>query len=230
MNKVLIIDDDRALTDLLNDYLVQQGFDVDVENNPLHGIEAEQRANFDLVLLDVMMPEMDGFEVLKALRQSSTVPVIMLTAKGDDYDKILGLELGADDYLPKPFNQRELVARIKAQIRRTSGYNLSTSSQKFELHGIIVDEASQSVVIGEQKLDFTVTEYLMLQHLIKHVGKLQSKEVLSEAVLGKKLSPFDRSLDMHVSNVRKKLAAAGLNDVIKTIRGNGYLMLQALSE
>lgn len=224
MNKLLIIDDDKALTELLSAYLQQQGFEVHVENNPLHGVETVKKTHYDLLLLDVMMPEIDGFEVLKRIRTSSSIPVIMLTAKGDDYDKILGLELGADDYLPKPFNQRELVARIKAMIRRLDpnlGFN---QPQKIALHQIEINEANQSVVAKRNAVEMTATEFMLLAHLMKNVGKLQSKEVLSEHVLGRKLSAFDRSLDMHVSNIRKKLAQSGVDGVIKTVRGNGYLM------
>ena len=224
MNKLLIIDDDKGLTELLSDYLSQQGFDVRVANNPLEGIELIKKAPHDLLLLDVMMPEIDGFEALKRIRTFSSIPVIMLTAKGDDFDKILGLELGADDYLPKPFNQRELVARIKALIRRLNPSTAFNQPQKVSLHGVDINEANQAVIANGNTIEMTSTEFLLLAHLMKNVGNLQSKEVLSEKVLGRKLSPFDRSLDMHVSNVRKKLANNGVADVIKTIRGSGYLM------
>jgi two-component system response regulator CpxR len=224
MNKLLIIDDDKGLTELLSDYLSQQGFDVRVANNPLEGIELINKVPHDLLLLDVMMPEIDGFEALKRIRTFSSIPVIMLTAKGDDFDKILGLELGADDYLPKPFNQRELVARIKALIRRLNPSTAFNQPQKVSLHGVDINEANQAVIAKGNTIEMTSTEFLLLAHLMKNVGNLQSKEVLSEKVLGRKLSAFDRSLDMHVSNVRKKLANNGVADVIKTIRGSGYLM------
>ncbi len=145
MNKLLIIDDDIALTDLLSEYLQLQGFNVLVENSPIDGIEAIRRVQFDLLLLDVMMPELDGFETLKRIRLFSAIPVIMLTAKGDDFDKIMGLELGADDYLPKPFNQRELVARIKALIRRIDPSKGFSQPQKISMHNINVNEADQSM-------------------------------------------------------------------------------------
>ncbi|MFW8591685.1 response regulator [Glaciecola sp. 2405UD65-10] len=224
MNKLLIIDDDKGLTELLSDYLSQQGFDVRVANNPLEGIELINKVPHDLLLLDVMMPEIDGFEALKRIRTFSSIPVIMLTAKGDDFDKILGLELGADDYLPKPFNQRELVARIKALIRRLNPSTAFNQPQKVSLHGVDINEANQAVIANGNTIEMTSTEFLLLAYLMKNVGNLQSKEVLSEKVLGRKLSAFDRSLDMHVSNVRKKLANNGVADVIKTIRGSGYLM------
>lgn len=224
MNKILIIDDDVALTDLLAAYLSQQGFVVNVDNSPLIGLESLKKQAFDILLLDVMMPDIDGFDTLKRLRAFSGIPVIMLTAKGDDYDKILGLELGADDYLPKPFNQRELVARIKALIRRLDPKQGFSHPQQYSVHNIDLNEANQSVHVGSTALEMTSTEFLLLAQLMKQPGHLQSKEHLSEVVLGRKLSAFDRSLDMHVSNIRKKLAQHGVNDVVKTIRGNGYLM------
>lgn len=224
MNKILIIDDDVALTELLAAYLTQQGFDVTVNNTPLQGLGSLQTSTFDILLLDVMMPEIDGFETLKRLRGFSAIPVIMLTAKGDDFDKILGLELGADDYLPKPFNQRELVARIKALIRRLDPSQGFHPAQLLRLHNITVNPANQSVSVGETIIETTATEFMVLAELMKHPGIIQTKELLSETVLGRKLSQYDRSLDMHVSNIRKKLAMQGVNDVIKTIRGTGYLM------
>jgi two-component system response regulator CpxR len=228
MNKILIIDDDIELTELLAAYLTQQGFDVTVENSPLTGLESLQRSVFDILLLDVMMPDIDGFETLKRLRVFSAIPVIMLTAKGDDFDKILGLELGADDYLPKPFNQRELVARIKALIRRIDPKQGFSQPQQLRLHNIHVNEANQSVKVGDATLEMTSTEFMLLAQLMKSPGHLQTKEQLSEQVLGRKLSAYDRSLDMHISNIRKKLAQHGIHDVVKTIRGNGYLMQVAI--
>jgi len=226
----LIIDDDIELTELLSTYLSQQGFNVCVENNPMHGLDTLKRSSFDLLLLDVMMPEIDGFEALKRLRVFSAIPVIMLTAKGDDFDKIFGLELGADDYLPKPFNQRELVARIKALIRRLDPVSGFGQAQTLLIHGIKLSEAEQSVTIDNSVIEMTGTEFTLLATLMKNAGKLQTKEVLSEIVLGRKLSAFDRSLDMHVSNIRKKLANHEVFDAIKTIRGTGYLFKASTEE
>lgn len=228
MHKILLIDDDLALTELLADYLTEQSYQVIVANSPVQGLDILKHDEFSLVLLDVMMPEMDGFETLRQLRQFSAVAVIMLTAKGDDYDKILGLELGADDYLPKPFNHRELLARMKALLRRLDTHSHffdgQTKAAKITLHGIELDESSHSVRVNNNELAFTATEFLMLLHLAKHPGQLISKEQLSVAVLSRKLAPFDRSLDMHVSNIRKKLAQHGVEDLIKTVRGNGYMV------
>lgn len=224
MNRLLIIDDDVALTELLCDYLSQQNFEVVIENSPIEGLQRLKKSQFDALLLDVMMPEIDGFETLKRLRQFSDIPVIMLTAKGDDFDKIFGLELGADDYLPKPFNQRELVARIKALIRRIDTHSGFVKPQQITLHNILLNEGNHRVSVKGQTIDMTSTEFALLACLMKHAGLLQTKETLSETVLGRKLSAYDRSLDMHVSNIRKKLAALGVSDVIRTIRGTGYLM------
>jgi two-component system response regulator CpxR len=148
----------------------------------------------------------------------------MLTAKGDDYDRILGLELGADDYLAKPFNHRELLARMKALTRRMDDLSAFNQVQNLEFHGIKIDEAGQRAMIANHELELTNTEFQLLLALMRHAGHLLTKEKLSEDVLGRRLSPFDRSLDMHVSNVRKKLAQQGVNNVIKTMRGSGYIL------
>jgi two-component system response regulator CpxR len=224
MYQILIIDDDIALTQMLTEYLQQNGFSIAVENAPLLGLKSLRENQFDLVLLDVMMPEIDGFETLKQLRNFSVVPVIMLTAKGDDYDRILGLELGADDYLAKPFNHRELLARMKALTRRMDDLSAFNQVQNLEFHGIKIDEAGQRAMIANHELELTNTEFQLLLALMRHAGHLLTKEKLSEDVLGRRLSPFDRSLDMHVSNVRKKLAQQGVNNVIKTMRGSGYIL------
>ncbi|MDG1816925.1 MAG: response regulator [Glaciecola sp.] len=232
MHKLLIIDDDVALTQMLQEYLGQNSLEVTVCNHPITGVETLREQTFDVLLLDVMMPEIDGFETLRRIRQFSGIPVIMLTAKGDDFDRILGLELGADDYLPKPFNHRELVARIKALTRRWIDKSLvsdntdnvgSGSAKPLSLNGITLDVTQHSVVVAQQSVDLTGTELHLLHQLMLQPGKVVSKEVLSKAVLGRRLSAFDRSLDMHVSNIRKKLAQHDLTDVIKTIRGTGYI-------
>ena len=228
MYQVLIIDDDVALTQMLAEYLQQNGFAVDVQNSPLSAIAKIREKNFDVVLLDVMMPEIDGFETLKQIRTFSIVPVIMLTAKGEDYDRILGLELGADDYLAKPFNHRELLARMKALTRRLDDLSSFNQVQNLEFHGIKIEESSQRALIANQQVDLTSTEFHLLVLLMKHAGHLLSKEKLSEEVLGRRLSAFDRSLDMHVSNVRKKLTQHGIENVIKTTRGSGYIFMSEL--
>ncbi len=228
MYQVLIIDDDVALTQMLAEYLQQNSFAVNVQNSPLSAVADIRERNFDVVLLDVMMPEMDGFETLKRIRAFSVVPVIMLTAKGEDYDRILGLELGADDYLAKPFNHRELLARIKALTRRLDELSSFNQVQHLEFHGIKIEESSQRALVANHEVDLTGTEFYLLVLLMKYAGHLLSKEKLSEEVLGRRLSAFDRSLDMHVSNVRKKLAQHGIENVIKTSRGSGYIFMSEL--
>lgn len=223
MYQVLIIDDDQALTQMLAEYLQQNGFAVQTENSPLAAIAKVRDERFDLLLLDVMMPELDGFETLKQIRSFSVVPVIMLTAKGEAYDRILGLELGADDYLAKPFNHRELLARMKALTRRLDDLSSFNQVQNLAFHGIKIEETSQRAMVADHELEFTSTEFQLLVLLMKHAGHILSKEKLSEDILGRRLSAFDRSLDMHVSNVRKKLAQQGIENVIKTMRGSGYI-------
>lgn len=223
MHHVLIIDDDISLTGLLSEYLCQNGYEVSIENQPLDGIEKVKTREPDLLLLDVMMPQMDGFAVLTEIRKFSAVPVIMLTAKGDDHDRILGLELGADDYLPKPFNHRELVARIKALTRRLLPDGVLANQDIISAHGISLNLGAQEAHIADTLVEMTSTEFLLLAQLMKNKGRLLTKEQLSKDVLGRRLAAFDRSLDMHISNLRKKLSEKGIDDKIKTVRGNGYL-------
>jgi two-component system response regulator CpxR len=173
----------------------------------------------------VMLPKLDGFEVLQRLRTSHLTPVLMLTAKGDDYDKIFGLEMGADDYLAKPFNHRELSARIKALVRRMALLPSGVVQQNLILGNVQLSPASQQVTCAKNLVKLTGTEYSILHLLMINQGSLVSKQDISEKVLGRKLAAFDRSIDMHVSNLRKKLAAFSSDDKIKTHRGAGYLFL-----
>lgn len=207
MAKILLVDDDAELTDLLSQLLELEGFEVNVVRNGREALTALDRT-YDLVLLDVMMPVLNGIETLQQIRKNFSTPVIMLTARGDEIDRIVGLELGADDYLPKPFNDRELIARIKAILRRVDQVNkmaTQTDVEKIEFAGITLYPGRQQVLAGDQDLELTGTEFALLLHLIKNPGIIVPKEVLSVEVLGKKLASFDRSIDMHMSNLRKKL-------------------------
>ena len=234
MSKILLVDDDIELTDLLAEVLRLTGFEVEVANN---GQEALDKLNesHQLVLLDIMMPVLNGIETLKKIRQTSNVPVMMLTARGEEIDRVLGLELGADDYLPKPFNDRELVARIKAILRRATPAEkeniqnstaLSSEENTLEFCGLVLHSGLQQASYKGQDLGLTGSEFALLHKLVLRPGEIVSREELSMNVLGKHLSPFDRSIDMHMSNLRKKLPERdnGL-PWLKTLRGRGYLLV-----
>ena len=223
--KLLLIDDDIALCELLNEYLGAQGFELVIKNDGEAGLNEALAHDYPLILLDVMLPKIEGFEVLKTLRQHKLTPVIMLTARGEDFDRIFGLELGADDYLAKPFNHRELLARVKAITRRIEHILASNKSQPLNWHDIEVKPHSREVLAAGHALLLTGTEYEILNLLIKHAGDIVSKEQISEQVLGRRLAAFDRSIDMHVSNIRKKIAEHIEPERIKTIRGSGYILV-----
>ena len=223
---ILLVDDDTELSELLKEYLSQEGFKVSCCYDGVSGLENAYNHNIDLILLDVMMPNLNGFEVLKALGNQFTTPILMLTAKGDDADRILGLELGADDYLAKPFQHRELLARIKAIFRRIKICQQSKpESQSTSANNVILNHASRQVTCHQQIVELTGTEYQILNLLVQHAGEIVSKDKISEQVLGRRLTPFDRSIDMHVSNIRRKLLPYSPDDKFKTIRGAGYIFL-----
>ncbi len=225
--KLLMIDDDTGLCELLSEYLTAQGFSVQSVHDGKQGLQLAQESDYALILLDVMLPTLDGFEVLKQLRQSKLTPVIMLTAKGEDFERIFGLELGADDYIAKPFNHRELLARVKAITRRIAHINsLNTASSKLVFNGLTINLAAREALINHTALTLTGTEYEILALLAKRAGDVVSKEQISEDVLGRRLASFDRSIDMHVSNIRKKIAEQLPGERIKTIRGAGYVFIQ----
>ncbi|CAM4200138.1 response regulator [Shewanella aquimarina] len=226
MSQILLIDDDLGLAELLAQLLELEGFNLTLAHDGATGLALALEQQFDLILLDVMLPKLNGFEVLKALRAKKQTPVLMLTARGDEIDRVVGLEIGADDYLPKPFNDRELVARIKAIIRRTGHQVDEQQPSILEFADIKLDPSRQEVVCQDQLLILTGTEFSLLYHMIQHSGEVLSKDNLSENVLGKKLMPFDRSLDMHLSNLRKKLPErTDGRPRVKTLRGKGYIWL-----
>ena len=224
--QLLLIDDDDELTELLNEYLSSQGFNITIANDGEQGLAMANAKQYDLILLDVMLPKMDGFEVLKQLRLTNKTPVLMLTARGDDFDRIFGLELGADDYLPKPFNHRELVARIKAITRRIEHIEALKPSDSIELNGVQLNLGARQVHCHGHEVLLTGTEFQILNLLMNNPGEIVSKEVISQEVLSRRLAPFDRSIDMHVSNIRKKLQAHSNNDKLKTVRGAGYIFIK----
>lgn len=226
MNKILIIDDDEELCELVSEYLTVEGFEVSSVNDGKSGLEAALSGAYDMAILDVMLPKMNGFDVLRNLRLESTLPVIMLTARGDDMERIVGLEIGADDYLPKPFNPRELAARLRAILRRSADDEADPEAavERINIDGVEISPSSRTATLDGKDINLTSVEFELLLDLLREAGSIVRKEDLSERVLERKLSPFDRSLDMHISNLRKKLGArADGSDRIKTIRSVGYI-------
>ncbi|MFO7831437.1 MAG: response regulator transcription factor [Desulfuromonadaceae bacterium] len=234
MRKVLIIDDDHELCELLHDYLSAEGLDILSVYAGDAGVHAALEQEIDLVILDVMLPGMNGFDVLRAIRRESQVPVIMLTARGEEIDRIVGLELGADDYLPKPFNPRELLARIRAvdrrlaQRRRAAGSEDAEGVEVLEVGDVRVYPGSRRVKRADESVDLTSAEFDLLLMLTHHRGEVVSRKNLVEEVLGRRNSPYDRSVDVHVSALRKKLGpyvdvAGGTNERIITVRNVGYM-------
>ena len=229
MERVLVIDDDVGLCELVKEYLGPEGYDVEATHNGERGIARAMSDEHALVILDVMLPGINGFDVLRRIRSRSRIPVLMLTARGDDVDRIVGLEIGADDYLSKPFNPRELVARIRAILRRTQPSDALAGAREGMIVGDIeMDTSTRTVRRGGELVELTVVEYDLLEKLLRSAGQIAKREDLVKEVLGRELSPFDRSIDMHVSNLRKKLGHQ-LNGLerIKTIRGVGYIYAAA---
>jgi len=219
-----MIDDDRELGDMITDFLAGDNLEVTVRHSGEAGIEEFKSGDYDLLILDIMMPGISGLDVLKKVRLTSAVPVIMLTARGDDVDRIIGLEFGADDYLPKPFNPRELVARIKAILRRAQPQ--AEDSEVLELGEIRLDSRTHKAGVNQNELQLTGTEFEILKRLLETPGKVVNKEYLSERALGRRLLPYDRSVDTHISNLRGKLEKAGnRNETIQNQRGVGYLLI-----
>jgi len=216
---ILLVDDDAELCSLLGEFLRREGFTVDCEHEGNLGLERAGKAGVDLVVLDVMLPGIDGFEILRRLRQQSQVPVIMLTARGEDVDRIVGLELGADDYLPKPFNPRELAARIRAILRRYEPRPAATSG-RLEVNGVTLDPGTRQAFAGGKLVELTTFEFDILEMLMRSAGRVLSRDALMENCYNRKATPFDRSIDMHISHLRKKLENG--ESLIKTIRGVGY--------
>jgi len=202
---VLIVDDDRELAQMLTEYLTAENFTTTVAHDGNAALARLNAQKFDLVILDVMLPSLNGFDVLRNLRQTLSVPVIMLTAHGTDVDRIVGLELGADDYLPKPFNPRELVARIRAVLRRFSTRDPGSPAPPMSIGQLRLDPATFGVSLSGRQVRLTGTEFRVLEMLMRTPGQVQSRDALTERVLGRKLTPYDRSIDTHVSNLRRKL-------------------------
>lgn len=228
VDRILVVDDDTELCSLVAEYLKPEGFQVEAVNDGKAGLARALNGDYLLVVLDVMLPGLNGFDVLRKIRDSSRMPVLLLTARGEDVDRIVGLEIGADDYLPKPFNPRELVARIRAILRRTNVKEGDTPvPDVIKVGDVELDPATRSVLHNGKPVDLTSVEFGLLQVLLREAGRVVTREALVDEVLGRKFSPFDRSIDMHVSKVRKKLGDSDSEDHIKTVRGAGYIFAAA---
>ena len=229
--KILMIDDDKKLCRLVADYLEPMGYDVSAAHDGDAGLKMALQGEFHAVILDVMMPKMDGFEVLKRLRQESNIPVLMLTARGEETDRIVGLEMGADDYLPKTFSSRELLARLRAVTRR---YNLSKQQPKpaqsnalLVFGGLEIDNDARTVRLDEESILLTPIEYDLLARLAGSAGRVLTRDQLLDAVSGRSYEVFDRSIDVHISSLRRKLGEDPRNPrFIRTVRSAGYMFLR----
>jgi len=222
--RILVIDDDAELCKLVARFLSAEGFSVETVRTSTQGVERARSGEHELIVLDVMLPGMNGFEILRRLRSESRTPVLMLTARGDDLDRILGLEIGADDYLPKPFNPRELAARIRAILRRANTKVSAQSSTPMVVGDLELNPSSRSVRMSGNVLNLTTIEFDLLEKLLKSAGRVVGREELVREVLGREFSPFDRSIDTHVCNLRKKVGPySDGGERIKGVRGLGYL-------
>jgi DNA-binding response OmpR family regulator len=224
MDRLLLVDDDVELCQILTEYLSAEGFEVESVHDGARGLERARSGEHALMILDLLLPGMRGLEVLQRLRSNSNVPVLILTARGEDVDRIVGLELGADDYLPKPFNSRELLARVRAILRRARP---AQDAERLNIGDVTVDPSARRAWRDGRPLSLTMAEFVLLEDLLRHAGQVLSREHLAEQVLGRTLSPFDRSIDVHVSNLRKKLGdTAGAREHIRAVRGEGYVFVR----
>jgi DNA-binding response OmpR family regulator len=227
--RVLLVDDDRELCQMLTEYLDAEHFSVSSVHDGGDALAALQAGGFDILILDVMLPSVSGFDVLRKLGASYATPILMLTARGDDVDRIVGLELGADDYLSKPFNPRELVARVRAILRRASIRNTRGATPDELIVGpIVLNTGMRQVRVADVPVSVTGAEFRVLELLMRSAGQVLSRDLMTEQALGRKLVPYDRSIDTHISNLRRKLdLEAGTNPEIKNVRGSGYTLTWA---
>ncbi len=220
MNHILLIDDDERLAGLLGQYFDRYDMQLDSALLPSDGLKKLLDGGYALVILDVMLPEMDGFEVCKIIRKQSDIPIIMLTARGDVMDRVVGLELGADDYLPKPFEPRELVARIQSILKRTSHH--MEQSEQMHFGELTIDSGMQRVTLDGEEIHLSSMEYQLLEYLARHVGKTKSRDDILNTLKGAETELFSRSVDIAISRLRQKLKPL---ELIKTVRGRGYVFV-----
>ncbi len=224
MERVLIVDDDTELCELVGEYLTPEGYQVEAVQDGVRGLERALSSEHAIVVLDIMLPGMSGLEVLRRLRERSRMPVLILTARGDDVDRIVGLEIGADDYLAKPFNPRELLARIRAILRRTLMPTSPGGPERIVVGDVELDPAARVVRRRGEPVELTSVEFSVLELLLRSAGQVVTREQVAHDVLDRQFFPYDRSIDMHVSKLRRKLGEApGGGERIKTIRGVGYV-------
>ncbi|TVZ37279.1 two-component system OmpR family response regulator/two-component system response regulator CpxR [Alteromonadaceae bacterium 2753L.S.0a.02] len=228
--RILLVDDDQELCALLGEYLQHEGFSVSARHTGEQALSDLQKSlEADLIVLDIMMPGISGLEVLQQLRPQNKIPVIMLTGRGDDIDRILGLEMGADDYLAKPCNPRELVARIRAILRRSQAIPQAATElpekNVLQIANITLNTSEMLAMVNDTPLTLTAAEFNTLRIFVAHPGETLTKQQLTQQILHRELTAYDRSIDVHVSRVRQKLAAAGVHDLIRSVRGVGYQLL-----
>ena len=221
-DNVLIIDDDTELCALLSDFLALEGFHCNTIHNGAEAVELCRTQDFDAIVLDIMLPGMQGLDVLRALRQFSGTPILMLTARGEDTDRIVGLELGADDYLPKPCNPRELAARLRAVLRRGRPARPETEDAQLDVGDTHLNPSDRSATYAGEDLGLTSAEFNVLRILLAEAGNVVDKDTLCQQALGRPMTAYDRSIDVHVSKIRKKLGAKGGDNLIVNVRGIGY--------
>ncbi|MGJ8677301.1 MAG: response regulator transcription factor [Akkermansiaceae bacterium] len=225
---ILVVDDDKKYCRLLKEYLTPFGYEVELKHTGTDGLEAALAGKYSAIILDVMMPGMDGFDVLKELRKHSNIPVLMLTARGDEMDRIVGLEIGADDYLPKTFSTRELLARLRAVIRRqhTSNENVTDINEDIVVGDLSLNESTHVVLQAGQPLELTALEFSILTSLMRARGRVKSREQILDDISDRNYDIFDRSIDVHISSLRKKLNdPAQTPRYIRTVRAVGYQLI-----
>jgi two-component system, OmpR family, response regulator CpxR len=226
-SRILLVDDDVELCALLTEFLSSEGFEIDAHNTGRGAVERVLDPRVALVVLDVMLPEVNGFDILRQVRRTSDIPVILLTARGEDVDRIVGLELGADDYLPKPFNPRELSARISAVLRRVRPRRTAEDARVTTVGDVVLDRGARTVLRQGRVVSLTTVEFDLLSVLLQSAGSVVSRETIAEQVLGRQFDAFDRSIDMHISRLRRKLGDTDdEHQRIKTVRSVGYIYVQ----
>lgn len=229
---VLIVDDDKKLTDLLTEYLTEFGFQISTLPDGTDILRTIKTVKPDIIILDIMMPRKDGLEVLKEIRTALAVPVIMLTARGEDADRIVGLEVGADDYVTKPFNPRELLARMRAVLRRSAAPGAGETARGEDLvlrtGGLVLDKARRMIEVEKKEVELSSTEYELLRVLMEHPNRVLSRDELMNMARGRDFMAFDRSIDVHISKLRAKVERDPRSpERIKTVWGTGYMFVDA---